>query len=137
MIAVPRPQRRRGNVALEMLLVLPVVLTVVLAMVEYGLMMSAQEHLLAASREGGRVAALGGTPQDVTNAVQRHLGAGPLSQAEIDMTLTDSSGNPVPSGEPVTVWVSLPATAAVPNLLRFIGFDIAQETLVARTVMRK
>jgi hypothetical protein len=53
------------------------------------------------------------------------------------MTLTDSSGNPLPSGEPVAVWVSLPATAAVPNLLRYIGYDIAQETLVARTVMRK
>jgi hypothetical protein len=124
-------------VAIEALLVLPVLGLIVLGMVELGLLMGLQEQLQAACREGGRVAALGGSEQDVAAAVERHLGGGELSQAQIETVLRYQNGKPVASGDPVEVWVSIPATAVVPDLLWFVGFSLEKQTLVARTVMRK
>jgi Flp pilus assembly protein TadG len=128
---------RRGTVALELLLVLPIVLGVLLATVEFSMLLVAQQQLLVASREGARAAAQGGTLSDVQNAVQVFLGQGNLSQASLQATLTDATGQPLPSGSPVAVALSLPATQAVPDLLAFLGFSIRSETLTAATVMRK
>jgi hypothetical protein len=130
-------QARRGAAAVEALLTLPVLVTVVLAVVELSMLSAVQEQLLAASREGGRVAALGGNENDVSQAVQRHLGHGAVSAARIQLVLRDHSGHPLPSGNPVQVVVSIPAKQVVPDLLRFIGFSIQKQTLTGSTVMRK
>jgi Flp pilus assembly protein TadG len=121
----------------ELLFALPVLLGVLLAVVEFSLVLTAQQQLLAASREGARVASQGGAQTDVVQAAQLVLGSGTLSSASVDAVLTDAMGQPLASGQPVSVLVSIPATKAVPDLLAFIGFSIAGDTLAGQSVMRK
>ncbi len=131
------PGRKGGILALELLFALPVVLALLLAMIEFSTLLVARQQLLAASREGARVAAQGGTADDVAAAVRLFLGAGPLGNATVDAVLAGADGQPVPSGGAVAVTVRLPTAQAVPDLLAFIGFSIQNETLVTQTVMRK
>jgi Flp pilus assembly protein TadG len=110
---------------------------VVLAVIEFSLILVAQQQVVTASREGARVAAQGGSQDDVTQTVQQFLGGGSLMNATIAAVLTDDTGQRLPSGSPVAVAVSVPATQAVPDLLAFVGYSIQGETLAAQTVMRK
>ena len=132
-----RRERRGGSLTLELLFVLPILMAVLLGTIEFSLFGLARQQLVAASREGARVAALGGSQQDVRNAVQLYLGNGQLAPAAIQAVLTDPAGNPIPSGQPVTVTVSVPATQAVPDLLAFLGISLTNENIIAQTVMRK
>jgi Flp pilus assembly protein TadG len=129
-------RRRRGSLTLELLLVLPILLLVLLAIIEFSIWAVAQQQLLTASREGARVAALGGSRDDVEQAVRVFLG-GKFDNATIDAVLTDDQGQPVAAGQPVQVVVSLPATDAVPDLLPLAGFSIRGQSISAGTVMRK
>ncbi|MER3414820.1 MAG: hypothetical protein C4297_01210 [Gemmataceae bacterium] len=129
---------RRGSFAVELILVLPILLALILAVVEFSMLLAARQQLQAASREGARVAALGGSLTDVQQAARRILGGGNLGQAQITATLTDpNTGQPVRSGDPIQVCVRLPAHQAVPDFLAFVGISIRNQQLVACTVMRK
>lgn len=133
--------RRRGSVTVEMTLLFPVVLLLFLGMIEFSMMLHARQQLLAASREGARVAALGGDLDEVRQAVRLYLGNGRLGDADVRLTATNTEPvqdtREIPSGERVEVWVSIPAGYVVPDLLRIVGYSIRNEELVARTVMRK
>lgn len=134
-------QRRRGILTFELLLILPILLLLVLAMVQFSLTLHARQQLVAASREGCRIAAIGGDLGEVERTIRRTLGNGRLAEADIE--LTDEAGSPivagqaVPSGDAVAVWLRIPTTAVVPDLLRFMGYSIKGEELVARTLMRR
>ena len=136
-----RGRPRRGILAFELLLVLPILLIVVLAAVQFSLTLYARQQLVAASREGCRVAALGGNLTEVESTIRRTLGNGRLADADIE--LTDETGKPLsdgmilPSGDSVSVWLRLPTVHVVPDLLRFIGYSIQTDEMVARTVMRR
>jgi Flp pilus assembly protein TadG len=130
-------RRRRGRFALELLLVLPILLALVAGMVEFSLLLGARQQLVAASREGARVAAQGGDPMEVDRAVRTFLGQGSLQAAQVQSVLTDAAGNPLSTGDSVQVVVQLPATQAAPDLLAFVGVSLHDQVLVARTVMRK
>ena len=136
-----RGRPRRGILAFELLLVLPILLIVVLAAVQFSLTLYARQQLVAASREGCRVAALGGNLSEVESTIRRTLGNGRLADADIE--LTDETGKPLsdgmilPSGESVAVWLRLPTVHVVPDLLRFIGYSIQTDEMVARTLMRR
>jgi hypothetical protein len=123
------------------MLIFPILLGLLLAMIEFSMLLFSRQQLTAASREGARVASLGGELGDVERTIGWYLGNGRLGDAEV--TMTDAAGNQlatadaVPSGEPIEVWVRLPANHAVPDLLRFIGYSIRNDEIVARTVMRK
>lgn len=131
-----RRAMRRGHLALELLLVLPLFLTLLFAMIQFSILLSSRQVLLAASQEGARVASQGGDATEVETAARRVLGNGSLGQAQVIPLLSDSSGNPVPAGDPVTVCVQIRAGQAAPNLLRFIGLNI-DEPIVACTTLRK
>jgi Flp pilus assembly protein TadG len=129
---------RRGSLTLELLLIAPVLLGLIAAIVEMSLIMAAQQRLTAASRAGARVAALGGTEAQVIAATQAVLGTGSLSQAQITAVVTDSSGNPLPSGSPVSVTVSIRANLIVPDITgRLLGSCTSTLVLTAQTVMIK
>lgn len=131
------PQPRSASMTLELLLVLPIALVLVLAVVEFSMILVVRQQLTAASREGARVAAIGGSPVEIEAAVRIFLGNGTLSQAEVVSVLTDESGIAIPSGGAVQVVVTLPTAQAVPNLLAPFGFSIANDVIYARTIMRK
>jgi Flp pilus assembly protein TadG len=132
-----RHHRRRGSLTAELLFVLPILLVFLLGTVEYSMLFLAEQQLMVASREGARVAALGGTSTDVEQAARQVLGTGSLGQATVESVLTDDLGQPLPTGSPVAVTVSIPAAQAVPDLLAFAGLSIRNQTLAAQTVMRK
>jgi Flp pilus assembly protein TadG len=129
-------RRRGGSITVELLLVLPILMAVLLGTFEFSMLAQVRQQLVLASREGARVAALGGTQADVTQATQQSLG-GVLQNATIQVNIADGGGNPTPSGQPVSVLVSIQAGKAVPDLLTFIGYSISNQTLAAQTVMRK
>jgi hypothetical protein len=128
---------RRGHVALELLLVLPILLTVLLGTVEFSLLLTAQQQVSLASREATRVAAMGGSVAEIEQTVRLALGENRFPQATVTPLLVDSNGDPIPSGQPIAVRVELPATAAVPDLLVFTGLSIRNQVLMGQTVMRK
>jgi Flp pilus assembly protein TadG len=128
---------RGGSFTLELLFVLPILMALLLSTIEFSMFGLARQQVVAASREGARAAALGGSAQDVQQAAQMFLGNGALANATVLAGITDAQGMPVPSGQPVQVTVSIPANQAVPDLLRFIGFSIQSETITAQTVMRQ
>lgn len=133
-----RRRRRKGStLAIELLFVLPIVLVVIFATIEFSTLLVVRQQLQAASREGARVAALGGDAQQVQAAVSQFLGTGSLANAQVESVLTDNLGNPLPSGSAVAVTVSLPTAQAVPNLLAPFGFTLADDVSIAQTVMRK
>ncbi|MFQ3651553.1 MAG: TadE/TadG family type IV pilus assembly protein [Gemmataceae bacterium] len=128
---------RRGHVAIELLVVLPILLTVLLGTVEFSLLLTAQQQVSLASREATRVAATGGSVAEIEQAVRQTLGESRFAQATVRAMLTDSNGEPLASGEPIAVQVQLPATAAVPDLLVFAGISIRNQVVMGQTVMRK
>lgn len=132
-----RADRRRGTVALELLFVLPILMTVLLGTVELSLWLTAQQSVSLASREAARVAAIGGTQSDVEATVRLVLGDVRFARATVIAILTDESGLPLEPGAPVTVNVRLPAAVVVPDLLVFAGLSIRKLYLVGQTVMRK
>ncbi len=134
---LPRRGRRPGSLTFELILILPILLVVVLALVEFSLILVARQHLTAASREGARVAAMGGTSAEVEAAARAVLGSGALSSAGVESVLVDDLGNPLPTGAPVQVVVSIPTAKVAPNLLAPIGFSIANDVIRTRTVMTK
>jgi hypothetical protein len=125
----------------ELMLVFPIAMAFFLAMIEFSMILTARQQLLAASREGARVAAIGADHEEVAITIRRYLGEGPLGDSEL--TMTDAEGSvlstslAVRSGEPVEVWLRVPTGHVVPDLLRFIGYSIKDDELVARTVMRR
>jgi Flp pilus assembly protein TadG len=87
--------KRRGNVAVELLLLTPIVIGLIVAVLEIGMMTAANEQMAGASREGCRVAALGGGPDEIRRAVWNHLGQGNLSSAQITAVITENNNGPI------------------------------------------
>jgi hypothetical protein len=132
-----RRPRRRAGVALELLLVFPILLSLLLAMVQFSMLLAARQQLAGASREAARVAAQGGNLTAVQAAAALYLGQGNLSNAQVLAVLTGPTGLPLPSGAPVSVTVQVPATQAAPDLLAFVGISLKNDVISAQTVMRK
>lgn len=63
-----RMRSERGAVAVEFALVVPLLLTMVFAVVEFGLIYNGQIQVTAAAREGARAAALGASVADAQSA---------------------------------------------------------------------
>jgi hypothetical protein len=84
-----------------------------------------------ASREGARVAAMGGSTGDVLAAVATVLGADVIAQGTVDISYPN---NDPTTGNPVQVTVSVPAKILVPLLV--IGcFDPDTLMLTGQTTM--
>ena len=124
-------RRRRAALAIELLFALPILLAVIFASVQFSLLLSARQQVTMAAREGARIAALGGSDLDVRVAVSKFLG----SNYGVTTYLSDAHGDPVEPGDPVTVVVSQPTAAQVPEMLGFIGFSLGDANIVARAVM--
>ena len=136
-VPTPLSGMRRGVVMIELLVALPVLLAILLGTIEFSMILVARQQLQLASREGARVASIGGNETEVQTAVQNFLGKGALAGAQVQSILTDAGGQPIPSGGSVQVVVTIPTTQAVPNLLGGFGVSVAGDTLIAGTAMRK
>lgn len=138
MRAEPRQKGKRGAfLALEALIVLPIVGCFFLALCSVAGLEMAWQQMLTASREGARVAALGGTDEEVEAATLLFLGGGTVSESDIQVFTMGSDGFPVLPGQPVSVVISIPAARVMPQFGAMIGFAFGENLLVARTTMRK
>jgi Flp pilus assembly protein TadG len=131
---------RRGALnSVELLLVLPVMLAIVLGVVEYSLLLAAEARYASASREGARVAAVGGSESEIETAVKDALLNTEASLVTITSDIYSDSMTKTPkvTGETVTVTVTVDACAVVPDFLRIIGISICGYTIGGQTKMRK
>jgi Flp pilus assembly protein TadG len=116
----PQEQRRRGAAMVEAALVLPIMVTMVLGVVEFGRAQMVSQIVTNAAREGARAAIRDdGSNASVTQIVQTFLnsslGVDPNNVA-VSVTVTPAAGNPDPANECgdanirdlVTVSVTLP-----------------------------
>lgn len=103
----PRPvaqgkRRRRGAAIVEMAVCLPVLVTIVLGIIEFGRGMMVGELVNNAAREGARLAIVtGSTNTEVTDVVKNFLdAAGVNSQyVSVTITVTAAAGNPNPGNQ--------------------------------------
>lgn len=139
-----RPSRRAA-VTLELILTLPILVIVILAIVEFGVLMANLQAVNMASRDGGRFAARSialtpGTAADIRTAVDNRLrsaGLGP--SASNGITLQHNVGGPtqnlingsctIPASPPlpsnsVRVRVCVPYERLAPNLLQTFGITL-------------
>ena len=129
---IRKPQVRSGQVVLETLLVMPILVTLLAAGVVLGMLLLAEQKVDEASGLGARVGSVGGTDQDIRNAVRRALGENWAyhSTVCISRTETTTDGTPI-----IVVKVTLQAYAVVPNI-RVFGICTCSKVLVGQTVMR-
>jgi len=130
--------QRRGILAVELLLVLPILVALFLGMMQYSLILGARQSLLAASREGARVAAHGGTKEEVCATVRRVLGTGSLGAANVKIrSVFEDPQHPFDGRDRVEVCVCVRTTCVVPDMLRWIGISFRNQDLVVGSVMLK
>ena len=98
----------RGTAAVEFALVLPIVLTIVLGLVQVGLLVRDQLLVESAVRSGARTAAVEPSDDAVREAVLRAAPA--LDPASLSVSTSRTGAR----GEPVTVAVSYQAVIRVP-----------------------
>ena len=108
--------RRRGAALVEMALVLPVFLTIVLGIIEFGRAMTISNLLANAAREGARLAVTAGTTNtEVTNAVKTFMNSATgvaAGDVTVTITVTAASGNPDPGNN------------AMYTIVKFVGIRI-------------
>src|SRR5690554_4277290 len=99
--------RRRGVTAAETLLVLPLFLIVVLGMVGLADELIAEQMLTEASGRGARAAAIGGSEDQIKDAIRTVLGNDRTDHANIVIVTTTSDGKPIPPGGMIEVRIEL------------------------------
>jgi hypothetical protein len=93
-----KANKRRGSATVEMALVMPILLTMVFGMVEFGWMFTVRQAIVNAARAGAREASLpGSTPEDVELVVTQYLE--PLNLPSkpsffYELTRAGDAGNP-------------------------------------------
>ena len=111
-----------GQATVELALVFPIIFTLLLALVQVGLVVRAQILVTHAAREGARVAAVG---EDPMAAAVASSGLDPR-RMEVDRTSSEAAG------DVVTVTVTYAAPTDVP----LIGSLLADVDLEAHATMR-
>lgn len=84
-------KNEKGQSLVEFALVLPLLLLILMAIVEFALMFNSYLVISNASREGARYASLGGNDIEVVERVQ--LAAGALDQSKLDVIVTPSKSD--------------------------------------------
>jgi Flp pilus assembly protein TadG len=112
----------RGVITVELAIVLPLLILILAAIVEYSLMYNRQQALHAAAREGGRVASLEtSTQSDITTAVDASLSGMTFSSTRtITILIGAAPAGTQPClnhpGETVTVKVAANSEVDIPFL---------------------
>ena len=92
-----RVRKARGAAVVEFAVVLPLLLTILFGIIEYGWVFMVRQTLQTAAREGARVAVLQTSVDPYTNVVERIKSVmGPTGLTSYDVTMTHATvGSPV------------------------------------------
>lgn len=122
-----RQQNERGAVAAEFALLLPVFLTILIGIIEFGMIMYGREIVTNATREGARAGITQGPPKlsagAITTISHNYLTGTGVNPASVTFTATGAGG-----ASPATLTVSaqytynflvpyIPAMTGIPNPL--------------------
>jgi hypothetical protein len=144
-------RRRRAVLSLELIMVLPVLLLVLLATVEFGILLMSSQGVGAAAAVGSRNAALPSSSRtSVVAAVDTALSGYVWKNFRQVEIFVDSGGGfvkdtPVPgtllanapSGSIVSVTVNVEMDEAAPDLLKYFGISLNGKYLTTTYVTRK
>jgi Flp pilus assembly protein TadG len=123
---------RAGIISMELIITLPILFVLLLGIFEFSFLMYARSDVVQASRAGARLAVLNGVwPEEVETEVGRSLGGRFQNVCSVQTQMGERSG------DEVVVTVRVPMTAAAPNLLWPLGYNIQGRDLVAQTRMLK
>jgi len=144
-----RRHRRGAALALELIMVLPILLMVLLATVEFGILLMASQGVGAAAAHGSRNAALpSSSKMSVESAVATALD-GYIWQGTEEVVIFVDSGagfvkdvsgtvlSSAPSGSIVSVTVNVESDEAAPDLLKYFGISLMNKELTTTYVTRK
>ena len=137
-----RTDVERGGVLVEFALVVPILLVIFAAIVDFGLMMQRREVVTNAAREGARIAVLPGyDTADVQARVNEYLNngiqAGTSANATTTVTNTTLAGvAPVVSMRQVDVALTTRYSILGPVMQLIGGSDFGTITVRARSSMR-
>lgn len=160
-----RPHERDGSVTLEFLLVLPVLLIVLLAAVEFGMFFANMQQVALACRVGAEAASQTGglpssghVPTNITDAISHQLESSGITYGAVILehnvngateTLTtpdpltspcDPPAAPLPPAPygrlSVRITICVPMTELAPNCLALCGFDLTGRCAKCSTTFR-
>jgi Flp pilus assembly protein TadG len=138
-----RDRRERGSQLIELALVLPMLLLMFAAIVDFGLLFQRYLVISNAAREGARIAVLPGYTQTdvqnrVTQYVQQSTGDSTLSPTAklTPVTITPTAPTPPFPAAQVTVTLTHSYLVIGPVSALFGGGSWTSITLVARSTMR-
>ncbi len=115
---------------MELVLVLPIFLTLVFAVVEFSLLSSARTRATDAARHGARLLCISGaSSDDVRQAVCGMLGTHLSRHCQVDIQRAEHVG------QIASVHVQVPMQNATPDLLWFAGFSVARRFIHADAPM--
>ncbi len=124
--------RQGALLSAELVFVLPLLMGIFFALVEVGMLWTANHRLAAAARAACRAAAMPGAGHNhAEHAAIRSLGRPALVKAhKMRMYRGPHTGDPV--------WIELrvPMKSAAPDMFWFLGFGLGNRHLVAQCVMR-
>ena len=147
-----RPMRRRGvALSVELVLVLPILFAILLAMVEFGILLMGSQGLTAAANIGAREAALPSADYtSVVNAVKSALqGYVWKNDAQLEVVIfvngVKDRGPAFPpeelataiSGDEISVSVNIGMNRVAPDALKFVGITLVGHELTTTFVTRR
>lgn len=121
--------KNRGQTIVEMAFILPIILLLIMGIVEFGRIFNTYLVLTNASREGARVASVGGTDLDIINSVSNATPT--INQSHMTITIDPleterSRGLPVS----VTVQYNLELICPIINVILPDPFSISTKTVM-------
>lgn len=144
-----RHNRRGAILSLELIMVLPILLVVLLATVEFGILLMSSQGVGAAASVGARNAALPSSSKATVTAAVATALDGYIWQGTEEVVIYVDSGSGfvldnngsvlanAPSGSVVSVTVNVESDQAAPNLLKFFGISLTGKELTTTYVTRK
>ncbi len=133
MPAAARPNDQSGASAIEMALILPLLLTLVFAIIDYSRFFYLRASLSSAVADGARVAVLPGATAAMVNASVASSLSDPIYQgAGQTASVTVTPSPPVPN-QPVTVAATLPFSPLI--LPQYLGTSLFPASINASATM--
>jgi len=131
-------RRRRGALfSAELIFVLPILIGIVLAITQFGLMWSAKQQLKSASQAACRVATLPAADAEQQETAVRQAARRAMSRKALVKTHRLKFKPGKHAGDLVEVEIRVPCRAASPDLFAFLGIGFGDRELVSVTRMRK
>ena len=127
-VLTPLLGQRRGAAAVELALVMPILLTVVFGVIQYGMVIHTRHLMVYAAREAARSYAVGESDSDAAET----LALARLADTPFGYTVTVTE--PEDGESDVTVSISLPMAEAA--IISYIGSSLFSGDIVATVVMR-